>query len=173
MNFSEEKIILHTICVFQVEYKVGQKYSTYLDLQLVLTTFKNMVSEDGDIEKKLQKEIIVEKRRLLFNDIKGVATFKRIVFDECDYFSYCDMFLASLHLGHKLRKLDYDLKIFSLMDADTRIMHHLSKPLLGSQSRREVEESLHTHLLAGSILEAYQREVTSKVDYYHQLFKWY
>ncbi len=62
---------------------------------------------------------IVDKRRIYINLYNSVNKFKRVLFDDSDYFSYSDMLFISESFGEKIRLQDYQLGEF--FNSDIRI----------------------------------------------------
>lgn len=63
---------------------------------------------------------IVDKRRIYINSFTSLNTFKRILFDDCDYFSYTDLYIVSQSMGDKVRVHPFQMRQFSQMDMKER-----------------------------------------------------
>lgn len=68
-----------------------------MDFDLVHSTFTKSVN-DG-IPETARKVKVVDTRRIYINDYKSVQTFKRVLFDDSDYFSLSDVYLLSQPMG--------------------------------------------------------------------------
>lgn len=78
-----------------------------MDFDLVHSTFTKSVN-DG-IPETARKVKVVDTRRIYINDYKSVQTFKRVLFDDSDYFSLSDVYLLSQPMGEKIRIHNYQL----------------------------------------------------------------
>lgn len=68
---------------------------------------------------------MADRRRVYINNPTSLNTFKRILFDDSDYFSLSDVYLLSQPMGEKVRLHNYQLCEFISMDMQTRrAMHH-------------------------------------------------
>jgi hypothetical protein len=102
---------------------MNQKYSVYLDFDLVHSTFTKSVN-DG-IPETARKVSVVETRRIYVNNYSYVNTFKRILFEDSDYFSLSDVYLLSQPMGEKVRIHNCQLCDFYAQDLEARqAMHH-------------------------------------------------
>lgn len=117
VTFSEEKIVFNTACLFKVEYISGEEYQTYFDFELIYFSTKRKLSSEPTQVIKMDK--IVDKRRIYINLYNSVNKFKRVLFDDSDYFSYSDMLFISESFGEKIRLQDYQLGEF--FNSDIRI----------------------------------------------------
>lgn len=103
---------------------MNEKYSVYLDFDLVHSAYKKTINEDG-VSETARKVRSVEHRRIYINSYTSVNTFKRVLFDDCDYFSLTDVYLLSQPMGEKIRIHNYQLSDFHLQSLQTRkFMHH-------------------------------------------------
>ena len=63
---------------------------------------------------------VVDTRRIYINSYNSLNKFKRILFDDSDYFSYSDILFLSQSFGEKIRIQDYQFRDFSTADVRTR-----------------------------------------------------
>lgn len=63
---------------------------------------------------------ISDRRRIYINSTTSLNTFKRILFDDVDYFSFSDVYMISQAMGDKIRTSDYQLLEFNGMDMQSR-----------------------------------------------------
>lgn len=123
MTFSEEKIVFNTCCIFKLELETGQNYQIYLDFDLVHSTFTKSLN-DG-VPFTARKASVVDHRRVYINNHNFLNTFKRILFDDSDYFSLSDVYLLSQTMGEKIRIHNYQLSDFYGQSLEVKQqMHH-------------------------------------------------
>ena len=73
----------------------------------------------GNVEPvKIDK--IVDKRRLYINAFGSLNRFKRVLFDDSDYFSFTDVLFVSQSFGERVRFQDYQYGEFFGSDIKTR-----------------------------------------------------
>lgn len=59
-----------------------------------------------------RKSNVVDRRRLYLNHYSNLNTFKRVLFDDIDYFSYTDVYFLSQPMGEKIRIHEYQFHEF-------------------------------------------------------------
>lgn len=170
MTFSEEKVVFNTGCIFKVELAADCCYSVYLDFELVNSTFTKSVN-DG-VAETARKISVVDRRRIYVNNPTGLNTFKRILFDDSDYFSLSDVYLLSQSMGEKVRLHDYQFGEFWGMDVENRrAMHHMAfEAEMQLGMRRNSELMLQFHMGAE---EFYEKMITEKLLRYRKLCQTY
>lgn len=125
MTFSEEKVVFNTGCIFKLELELDLSYKVFLDFELIKSTFTKCVN-DG-VAETARKMNVVDSRRIYINNPSALNTFKRILFDDIDYFSLSDVYLVSQSMGEKIRMHEYRLCDFWNMDVEARrTMHHIT-----------------------------------------------
>lgn len=123
MTFSEEKIVFNTGCIFKIEFEIGQEYRLYFDFQLVQSTFTKCLN-DG-IPETARKINVADQRRIYINSYSSLNCFKRVLFDDSDFFSLTDVYLIAQPMGEKVRIHPYQLSEFTGFSLETRrAMHH-------------------------------------------------
>ena len=80
-----------------MECEVGEEYSTYIDFEIIYSSAKRKTPSDGVQPVKIDK--IVDKRRLYINSFNSLNRFKRVLFDDSDYFSFSDVLFISQSFG--------------------------------------------------------------------------
>jgi len=65
-----------------------------------------------------------DRRRLYINAFDSANRFKRVLFDDCDYFSFSDVFIISESFGEKIRLHNYNFAQFFSSDLGTRQLYH-------------------------------------------------
>ena len=93
---------------------VGRYYKTFFDFEIIYNSQKR--KSLGEIPENVIVHKIVDKRRIYINKISSLCTFKRILFDDCDYFSYSDVLLISQSFGEKIRMHDYQMNEYNSLD---------------------------------------------------------
>ena len=91
--------MFNTGCLFKVEYDPQEQYSTFFDFEIMYSSVRRR-GEEGE-GKRAQK--VVDKRRLYVNAVSTLHRFKRVLFDDVDYFSYSDVLFISQSFGEKVR----------------------------------------------------------------------
>jgi hypothetical protein len=118
-------VVFNTGCIFKLELELGISYKVFLDFELINSTFTKCVN-DG-VAETARKMNVVDRRRIYVNNPSALNTFKRILFDDSDYFSLSDVYLVSQSMGEKVRMHDYQFADFWNMDVENRrAMHHLT-----------------------------------------------
>lgn len=65
-------------------------------------------------KKKIVTE--VDRRRIYINDLTNLDQYKRIIFSECEYFSFLDVYIGSCYLGTRFRLKRYQMSDFYCSD---------------------------------------------------------
>ena len=107
-------MVFNTACLFKLEFELSLQYKVYLDFELVNSTFTKCVN-DG-VPETARKINVADRRRVYINNPTSLNTFKRILFDDSDYFSLSDVYLLSQPMGEKVRLHNYQLCEFISMD---------------------------------------------------------
>lgn len=61
-------------------------------------------------KKKIVSE--VDRRRIYINNLVNLDQYKRVIFSECEYFSFLDVYIGSCYLGTRFRLKRYQLSDF-------------------------------------------------------------
>ena len=58
---------------------------------------------------------ITDSRTIYINNASNLKTFKRVLFDDSDYFSKTDVYILAQSMGEKIRYHDYNYSEFNIM----------------------------------------------------------
>jgi hypothetical protein len=122
---------------------------------------------DG-VAETARKISVVDRRRIYVNNPTGLNTFKRILFDDSDYFSLSDVYLLSQSMGEKVRLHEYQFAEFWAMEVESRrAMHHIAFEAEMQLGMRRNSE-LMGHFQMG-VEEFYEKMITEKLLRYRKL----
>lgn len=91
---------------------------TYFDFEIVYCNAKRKIAPESALPIKVDK--IVDKRRIYVNSYNSVNKFKRVLFDDSDYFSYSDVLFIAQSFGEKIRLQNYQFTEFYNSDLRAR-----------------------------------------------------
>lgn len=95
---------MNSIGVFKMEIDPATHCQAYIDFQLVAAKQRKKKGEAPDQKTPAPKVLVpVDSRRLYVKKIGELDQCKRVVFSDCEYFSFLDVRLDSAYLGTKFR----------------------------------------------------------------------
>jgi hypothetical protein len=64
---------------------------------------------------KIRTTTEVSKKQVFINSLMDLDQYKRVEFDQCEYFSFLDVYIGSCYLGTRFRLQGYQLSEFYFM----------------------------------------------------------
>ena len=71
----------------------------------------------------------MDTRRIHINKLTDLNEYKRIIFSDCEYFSFLDVYIGSIYLGTKFRIHEEQINEFAKMESKKKIDLHVEAAL--------------------------------------------